>query len=340
MSRMTIDRVIIEEAERQQEERKHRSSLSKRPRPRALILIADAALIGIVLCTFALFHHVLPQTYGDVTPVTPVVRPEDPTDDSMTEMEKNFLALLKTEPVMTDTTYKSDSVLIDITSHTQGSGNSRVAYYLADIHVRSIDCFQTALAKDKFGHGLNEPLTDIAKRHNALLAISGDYYGLHGSGPVLRNGVLYRDRRGSADVCVLYKDGTMRAYNGSKFNGKAELENGAWQVWSFGPSLLTEDGKATTKFNSPLTGTNPRCAMGYYEPGHYVFVLVDGRQSEYSNGMTLPQLSKLFESLGCKMAYNLDGGRTAMMTFGDNLVNRPYLDGRVVSDIVYIGEAQ
>ena len=90
--------------------------------------------------------------------------------------------------------------------------------------------------------------------------------------------------------------------------------------------------------NKGILATNPRAAIGYYEPGHYCFVLVDGRQSKYSKGMTMQQLSQLFEDLGCTAAYNLDGGQTAVMASKLGVVNRPYDGGRTTSDIVYIGE--
>lgn len=312
----------------------------KKTPPRLLIaLIADVAVTGILLCTFALFHHVLPQTYEPIAP--PIAPPSDKPDDStLSAIEQTFDKHFEFAPLVTENTYRSKNITIDVTTHTVGEGNNKNTYYLADIYVRSIECFRTAFAKDKFGRGLNEPLLDISKRNNALLAISGDYYGLHNNGPVIRNGVLYRSRPSNADVCVLYRDGTMKTFAGRSFNAEAAMQDGAWQSWSFGPTLLDENGKASTSFNSTLTTAHPRCAIGYYEPGHYAFVLVDGRQDNYSEGMTLSELAQLFESLGCKVAYNLDGGRSAQMAFNQALVNQPYLDGRNISDILYIGEVE
>jgi len=102
--------------------------------------------------------------------------------------------------------------------------------------------------------------------------------------------------------------------------------------------MLLQDGKPMEKFNSVVTPRNPRAAIGYYEPGHYCFVLVDGRQDGYSRGLSLKELSQLFYELGCKEAYNLDGGQTAVMAFMGQLANRPYNGGRDVSDIIYIAE--
>jgi len=138
-------------------------------------------------------------------------------------------------------------------------------------------------------------------------------------------------------VCVIYADGTMESYEQHSFDVDAAVVRGAYQAWNFGPRLLV-DGKAATEFNSSVQKKNPRCAIGYYAPGHYCFVLVDGRQEGYSSGMTMEELSKLFERLGCADAYNLDGGQTAMMVFEGEVVNRPAGGGRKCSDIVGIAE--
>jgi exopolysaccharide biosynthesis protein len=59
----------------------------------------------------------------------------------------------------------------------------------------------------------------------------------------------------------------------------AEIESGkVWQIFYFGPMLLDEEGHAMKKFNSDVNPVNPRSVIGYYEPGHYCFLVVDGRQ--------------------------------------------------------------
>ena len=91
------------------------------------------------------------------------------------------------------------------------------------------------------------------------------------------------------------------------FDVQQVMQDGAYQSWTFGPNLLDENGKALSSFNTwdYIRQTHPRSAIGYYEPGHYCFVVVDGRQSGYSRGMTLPELARVFEDLGCSAAYNL-----------------------------------
>lgn len=330
MEQLTVERAIEEATQRKPKRKKRWWRL-------LLAFVADIAVIGVVLCTFALFHHVLPQTYQPVTP--PAGNLPDLPAGSLTHMEQVFEEQFEVTPVMTETSYKSRNISLEITTHTKGEGSGKITYYVADIYVRSVAQFRTALAKDTFGRGINEPIKTLSQNNGAILAVSGDNYGLN-NGIVIRNGVLYREKAGSADLCVLYKDGTIKTFGGREFNAKAELEKGAWQAWSFGPTLLNGDGSAITSFAGHLSYKHPRCALGYYEPGHYAFVLVDGRQGNYSAGMTLEELARLFEEMGCTAAYNLDGGQTAQMTFNHELVNRPYNGGRNVSDIIYIGEVQ
>ena len=85
---------------------------------------------------------------------------------------------------------------------------------------------------------------------------------------------------------------------------------------------------------------NPRSAIGYYEPGHYCFVVVDGRQDGYSYGLRIPELAAIFEELGCTEAYNLDGGGSAVMVFNHEKYSRQSNGGRDLGDIIYVAETE
>ncbi len=225
--------------------------------------------------------------------------------------------------------YQGDTTKIAI-NKVQSDG---VTYFVADVWIKNIDAFQTALAKDSYGRGIHEMPLTIANDHHAVFAVSGDYYGAREQGVVVRDGVLYRDVMGD-DVCMLKRDGTIAIYPKSEFSALSMLDSTVWQAWAFGPALV-ENGTACDTSNSKIKVKNPRCAIGYYEPGHYCFVVVDGRQSDYSDGMTLAELADTFVSLGCQSAYNLDGGATAMMVFQGAVISHPTNGGRSSSDIIY-----
>lgn len=321
---------------------------NKKLLPGWAVVLLDIVALGAALCVFALFHHVLPKSgKGPIKSIVTVQQPSSSSvkavspsnadsapDAAPTAAPGDFSAAFPTQDTGTgaDYSHQSDTVRVAVKKHSDNG----VTYYVADVWVKNISYLRAAFAKDQYGQGIHQPFMDMAKSNKAIVAISGDYYGARAKGVVVRNGQLYRDSSFD-DVCVLYENGVLKTYTNAEFQIDDAIERKAYQIWSFGPQLL-RDGQPMTEFNSTVKSANPRCAIGYYEPGHYCFVVVDGRQPGYSEGMTMEALSKLFFDLGCKDAYNLDGGQTAMMAFGDQLVNQPYNGGRQSSDIIYISE--
>ncbi|MDD4311537.1 MAG: phosphodiester glycosidase family protein [Eubacteriales bacterium] len=229
----------------------------------------------------------------------------------------------------TDMSYKDANINVSINKVQKDS----ITYFLADIYVADIQYFKTAFAKQPDVMGGREATNVVAQANNAILAINGDHC-VDNNGPVVRNGQLFREEK-YADALVMNYDGSMQTYSADALDMNAIKANGAWQVWTFGPMLL-KDGQKMTEFNSTLKKANPRTAVGYYEPGHYCFLVVDGRQAGYSDGMTLEEMSKFFYDSGCKVAFNLDGGQSSEMVFMGTVINKPYDGGRSTNDILYI----
>ena len=91
-----------------------------------------------------------------------------------------------------------------------------------------------------------------------------------------------------------------------------------------GNPTLIEDGVNVAEDceGSYFCARNPRTAVGINRRGQILLVTVDGRQKR-SVGMTLVQLSKLFEYLNATWALNMDGGgSTTMWVKGKGIVNR------------------
>ena len=257
-------------------------------------------------------------------------------DEETVPISEKFADRFTDSVVETENSYSSPDLAITVTEVHEGS----LTYYVADIYIRDITCFQTALAKDTYGSGFRDSIEGMAALKNALLAVNGDYYGNTSEGVVIRNGVIYRANATNCDVCVLYYDGTMKVMPGSGFSVEEAVADGAWQAWTFGPALLDTDGETISSFSSTnrIISANPRTAIGYYEPGHYCLVVVDGRGE--SSGITLPRLSQLFHDLGCTAAYNLDGGNSSVMVWGDEVINNPSGGGRESSDALLIAEVR
>lgn len=215
--------------------------------------------------------------------------------------------------------------------------------YVADVKLASADHLKTAFAEDTYGRNITESTSVIADEHNSVLAVNGDFYGSRQSGYVIRNGVLYRDRKGNGNEdLVILKNGEFLIINENDISAQELLDMGAWQVFSFGPALVT-DGEIAVDANEEVgkaMQSNPRTAIGIIDDLHYIFAVADGRTSDNA-GLSLRELAELMRDLSAKTAYNLDGGGSSTMVFQGEVINNPTTGGRKtgersVSDIVYI----
>lgn len=275
-------------------------------------------------------HLSLPQT--STPKVTQKVSPTpEPTP---TPVPGDFSdAFSKAEiPEGMDYVYRGQDYLIGIEEYYVDNA----VLFVADVYVRDVHLIKTAFANGSFkGRSSRyENIVSLCEDNNALFGVSGDYVSIREDGVVIRNGELLQNSK-YTDILVLYVDGTMAVYGPREKTIQDLTDGSVWQTWCFGPNLLDKNGQAM-EINHKLMRNNPRCAIGYYEPGHYAFVVVDGRTKYYSEGMTLTALSTFMADLGCKVAYNLDGGQTAQMVLEDNLVNMPANGGRRVGDIIYL----
>lgn len=239
---------------------------------------------------------------------------------------------------LTNTSYKDNNIEINITEHNEND----TKIYVADIVLNDSKYLKTAFAKSSYGKNITDYTSAISESVNAILAINGDYYGVQENGYVLKNGVVYRSTASNREDLVIYKDGSFEIINEKETSIDKLVEKGAYNILSFGPSLI-ENSKISVSTSDEVgkaMTSNPRTAIGIIDQNHYVFVVSDGRTSE-SEGLSLYELATFMQSLGCKTAYNLDGGGSSTMYFNGNVINNPTTNGsikeRKVSDIVYIG---
>lgn len=305
-----------------------------------LLILQELMLTGLVLCVFALFHHVIPRAANTPQPLSSLAQADtdageynEPEPESWQE---KFAGQFSSEPVITENSYKSPQISITISRYSYTQQSPALTYYVADIYISQIENFKTALASS----GSGAAAEDIVRENGAVLGINGDYAIVQSQGFMVRNGLLYMTEQTTCDICVLYQDGTMATYAPDEYTVEQELEKKPYQVWKFGPELLEDDGSPKSSFNTSgnLAEVNPRSGIGYYEPGHYCFVVVDGRQSGYSAGIDMQGFAEIFSQLGCVSAYNLDGGASATMVFNGETINSPSGGGRYVGDMLLIGE--
>ncbi len=301
--------------------------MPKKILPLPLVFLFDFLAFCAALPLFALFHHALPYTISGNFGSVALGEPAD-----LGEKFPGVFAPAGTEE-QGENFYRTDSFSVTV---TEGRAFDSV-YHLADVYVKNVTEIRTAFAGGAFARGCADSVLNMAAENGAVFAVSGDYYGIRERGIVVRNGVVYRDTK-AHQIGALYSDGSFVTYPYAEFRMETAIRKGAWQIWDFGPELLKE-GKAIGEFSTGIAGKNPRMVFGYFEDGHYCFAAVDGRRTD-SEGMTLPELALLMESLGCRTAYNLDGGHSAVMVLNGTIVNSPsQKGGRDISDIIYLSPA-
>jgi hypothetical protein len=77
------------------------------------------------------------------------------------------------------------------------------------------------------------------------------------------------------------------------------------------------------------TSRQPRTAIGVTNKGKLILMVIDGRDSNNSAGMTLSEVANFMMTLGVKQAINLDGGGSSVMATPYGLANKPSDSGNV-----------
>ncbi len=232
--------------------------------------------------------------------------------------------------------YVSSDVSVTITELARDD----YEYQIADVYVKNVESIRTAFGGGGYVAG-KELTQQIAIDNGAILAINGDGYSSQKLGPMIRNGVWYRDTiNRDSDVCALLYNGEMRTFAAGKVTLKTLEDQDAYQTWTGGIRLLDDDGQPLDSFHCPnsLLSRNARTVVGYYEPGHYCFVTIDGKKNPESAGATVLQTARLMSSIGCVAAYTLCGGNSSVMTTQMKILNCNPDGGRAASDIIYISE--
>ena len=334
------------------------------------LLVIQLLLTGLVLCVFALFHHVLPEWQvrknGIGEPIGAVVRssptPEPtpshaeehaaeptaiptpiPTEDPRSPWQIRFAEHFSAEPLWGDNSYSSPNLSVTVTEYAHTEKHPQMSYYVADIYVGDIRCLRSGMP---MGAGFDSA-QNIAADNRAVAAINGDSALSYRDGILVRNGLVYGTYPIYGDLCVLRYDGVMETFPAGEYTAEEVFAEEPYQCWQFGPALLEENGRPRAWFNiaEELMGEHPRTAIGYFEPGHYCFVVVDGRNPGHSSGADIHALAQIMSELGCLCAYNLDGGACSMMVFQGEWANRPCTAGpgdtyRYLSDMILVAEPE
>ena len=227
--------------------------------------------------------------------------------------------------------YCSETLKVEIIRYTQTEPLKEI-WYEAEVWSREETFgFVTAVQGEHF-RKVDWPETVCSKR-GAVLAVNGDYASnrwgnMRYPKERYKVGILIRDgeiqntetkKSGNTsfpnlDTLAIYPDGSMEVHDSRELTAEEYLEKGAVHVLAFGPWLIRDGVMRDNLKRFAVNTPNPRTALGMYEPGHYLAVMVEGRHRE-SKGCSLVQLAEMLQEKGCSQALNLDGGETSCILF-------------------------
>lgn len=215
--------------------------------------------------------------------------------------------------------------------------------YIAKIKLFDPDCFEVVLGKDTLGEV--ETTSEAAERKGAILAINGGgfYYETKDGkkyaqliGNTVIDGELvepFNGYPGDLFFAGINKDGEVIGNVPKTEDELMDLD--PYHGVSFIPVLLQGGEKVAIPEKWEET-KQPRTIIGQYANDDLIFIVVDGRQNDWSAGVSLERLQDKLLELGVKEGYNLDGGGSSAMYYNGELLNKPS-DGKqrpVVNNII------
>ena len=221
--------------------------------------------------------------------------------------------------------YRTDTLSIIIDRyHVLDAEDEPITYCIAHIRMRGEDAFRAGVRGEEGGTKSNELPVEMARRYQAVLAITGDNLTVNEpehKGIIIRNGRVYQNSQ-NAETMALLPDMSMKIFQRGETTADELLAMGVENAFSFGPALIIDGWVNFNGTRYKIYGRNPRTGIGMVEPGHFVAITIDGRISTYSQGTTLRYLMRLFSLEGCQQAYNLDGGSSMAMVFMGEYLNQ------------------
>lgn len=274
-----------------------------------------------------------PEPTAEPTP-EPTAEPTDtpaptPTPDPDAELYSDGEELIVRDEEGGRWSYRNATLSIEITRHTDIANKMEFPYYVADIHMRA-DELRTGFGHESRSGATSADAIGIARRYKAVLLVTGDNIknmDLEKKGVLIRDGWIFNNAK-KADIMIWRPDTRSIDLVPKEDITTAQLimEGGVENVISFGP-ILIRDGVKTEKKTLErnwLRNINPRVGIGMQEPGH-IIVVVGGYRSDNPKvnlGWTLVEFADLMEKLGCRQAYNVDGGVSANMIFMGERLNK------------------
>lgn len=202
--------------------------------------------------------------------------------------------------------------------------------YIAKVKLFNPKSLKVVLPSNSLGE--KETTSSAAKRNNAIFAMNaGGFY------QTKKNGKSYTQLIGNTVINSKLVE-PFNGYPGDLFfvgiNKKGDLigniPRSEYDIKKLDPlhgvsfiPILLKDGKKMSIPSKWAKSRQPRSIIGSYANDDLIFIVIDGRNSNWSKGISLERLQDKLLKLGVKNAYNLDGGGSTAMYYNGMILNKP-----------------
>lgn len=189
------------------------------------------------------------------------------------------------------------------------------------------DASKVELVTSKYINQGGQKLTDFSESEDALVAINASGFSVYDkiltpTGTVIQDGKLLSvgsPNRHGGGLIGFNQDHVLILTTES---AEQAIKNGMVDAVEFGPFLIVNGIPSEVSGNGGWGYAN-RTAIGQRKDGIVLFLVIDGRGANGSNGISIADMISLFEKYGAYNAANLDGGGSSTLTINNNLINDP-----------------
>jgi exopolysaccharide biosynthesis protein len=182
---------------------------------------------------------------------------------------------------------------------------------------------QVRLGVSKSIGSIGQPVGDIAKANNAVLAINAsgfadpEWNGNGGSvvGLCIASGKQYNKVLGQGYLPIGF------GLDNLLYIGVSPTKMTYRDAVEFMPAIIS-NGKDVTGSATGFYGIQPRSVIAQAKDGTVFLLTIDGRQVGWSLGATVVDAAKILTKYGAYQAANLDGGSSTIMIYRDEIITK------------------
>ena len=222
----------------------------------------------------------------------------------------------------TEDSYEDETISVKLEHQEMDDGTKM---HVAYIRIADPSQLRTGVANpEKPASTRTKTVRSMARNYNAVIALNGDNYTDNPKKTTFEYRMTTKIRSNSnklKDILIIDDLGDFHLFVQSQ--GIKEY-----------PEIMKKEGR---KLINAFT-FGPALVMG---PLSYVMVLIEAKDRSGKTGFSQGKLAEFMYNLGCVQAFNLDGGNSAEMVFGEQVIKgQPGGDERTLSDIIYFATMQ